>query len=201
MSLTPDGHASEPPVRPAPAQRHGSRDHVAAWIRFGVVTGLLAIFSGIALWQSHLFLYTDPSGDVLQVDRLTGAITFAPRPTLVRQVHVWSKYTLPNSGGNFAVSLSTKWRDGKVLILLRFDPIAEKPSKPFADARDIMGGSYAIILRDRDTFPLAKINIPVRELVLEEGTQSYGYYGGTSLSISSYDAIASWDVEWALPQK
>jgi len=165
----------------------------------------LVVFIGVAgLWEFRFVLHEDSAGRVYRLDRLSGTIVRlsdilpppVPHSLPRRALHSWDKIELPVHG-DVSLALGTKWQDGRLSYHLSVEPA----TKTVESARSNQAlSSYTIIFQDADRFPLVKADVLLSHMIrtTDDKGQVSGLeaWGQIPMTVQTYDAIASWNVEW-----
>jgi len=172
------------------------------WMR-ALTVALLVIAAGVVAFGA-VYAWIAVS------DKIADA-QYEARAAPLRAAKEWTPAGLPGGGGE--VSLSTAFRDYKLLYQLKLDGYPERiamavdeatrPDQLFEIRYDRDKPAFTIRLCDADGFELAQIHVPLNRMsiVVDDSGNRVGLYGAGSESIGleDYENASSWSIQVRYP--
>lgn len=152
---------------------------------------------------------TENGGQVYRLDRLTGDLSAVDDGAL-KPIATASNNSmeLPTnltgseqdlSGTGAKATFEGKWRDGKL-----FYKVDLSPYNKLTYARD-NSGSITVIFLDADNYEVEKFSLNLSQMIAvvnESGAkESLNYTGRKAMSRSDFEAVGSWQISWAFPER
>jgi hypothetical protein len=177
-----------------------------------LITGrrTLALIGALAVLFAWLFRYElrpDKSGNIVRLNRLTGAVATIigdklvvaekPMKLSATKAHEWKSVTIEDLG-NLQLKVTTMWRDDCLLYRVDASPFSEQIRKAFEDP--LTRAKLRVLFDDENGFEIATVDVEIKDVArIVDGKGGFSEIerkGSVPLSFGAYSQIHSMNVAW-----